>query len=308
MSEDKVSKAMIALDNLASDGGLLTTQQNNTFIRMLIDQPTMLNQIRTVPMNGPTMELNKIGFGSRILRAARQSLSGDGRALTEAERAKPTTSKVNLATKEVIAEIRLPYEVLEDNIERGGMENTVLQLIAERAALDIEELIIRGDTGNGGDNYLALMNGVLKLATANIVDAGGDPISAEIFNVASKALPSPYRRNRGAMAYFVPSDVEQDYRMTLAGRGTSLGDDLLTGNRAVPVFGTPMRAAALMPSSNILYTNPQNIIFGVQRNVRIESERMISEREIKIVLTARFGLAIEEVNAMTKVINLGEAL
>lgn len=305
MSEETVQRAMIALDDLAGNGGLLNTEQSNTFIRMLIDQPTMLNAVRTVPMAGPTMELNKIGFGSRILRAARQSLSGSGRALTESERSKPTTSKVELSTKEVIAEIRLPYEVLEDNIERGDMENTVLALIAERAALDLEELILLGDTGSG-DDYLALLNGVLKLSTDNVVDAMGEPISADVFNVALKALPTKYRRNRAAMNFFVPMDVEQDYRLALSSRGTSLGDDLLTGNRAVPVFGVPMKGAALMPQSNLVFTDPQNIILGVQRAVRIESERLISEREIKIVLTARIALAIEETEAMTKVVNLGE--
>lgn len=300
-----VSKAMIALDDLANDGGLLAVDQANTFIRMLIDQPTMLNAVRSIPMNGPSMELNKIGMGTRMLRAARQSLAGNGRALLAAEHAKPTTSKVTLNTKEIIAEVRLPYEVLEDNIERGNMENTVLALIAERAALDIEELILLGDTGNGGDSYLALMNGILKLSTDNVVDALGDPISADIFNTALKALPTQYRRNRQSMNFFVPMDVEQDYRLALSSRGTSLGDDLLTGNRSVPVFGVPMKGAALMPGSNILFTDPQNIILGVQRQIRIESERLISEREIKIVLTARIALGIEETEAMTKVINLG---
>jgi HK97 family phage major capsid protein len=301
---DIIQRAMLALADLQNDGGMLNPEQNNTFIRMLIDQPTMLRQVRSVPMAGPTMELNKIGFGSRILRAARQATAGDGRALLEAERAKPTTGKVELATKEVIAEIRLPYEVLEDNIERGDLENTILALIAERAALDLEELILQGDTASG-DAYLALMDGVLKLADANIVDAANASISAALFNSMVKALPTPYRRNRAAMAFFVPMDVEQDYRLALSNRGTALGDDLLTGNRPVPVFGTPMRPAALMPEANLLFTDPQNVIFGIQRNVRVESERLISEREVKIVLTARIAVEIEEKAAMTKLINLG---
>mgnify|MGYP005842491885 CR=1 FL=1 len=304
MSE-AVQRAMLALSDLQSDGGMLNPEQNDTFIRLLIDQPTMINQVRAVPMAGPSMELNKIGFGSRILRAARQATSGDGRALTEAERSKPTTSKVQLDTKEVIAEIRLPYEVLEDNIERGDLENTILALIAERAALDLEELIISGDTAAVGDDYLALTDGVLKLATDNVVDAASAGVSATLFNNMLKALPTRFRRNRAAMSFFVAPDVEQDYRLALSSRGTALGDDLLTGNRAVPVFGVPLRGAALMPAANMIFTDPQNIIFGIQRAVRIESERMISDREVKIVLTARVAIQIEETLAMAKLINLG---
>lgn len=302
MSEN-VNKAMLALSDLSTDGGLLLPEQNDTFIKMLIDQPTMINQVRSVPMNGPSMELNKIGFGNRILRAARQTTAGDGRALTEAERAKPDTDKIVLNTQEVIAEVRLPYETLEDNIERGDLENTILALIAERAALDLEELLISGDTGSA-DGYLALTDGVLKLATSNVVDAKSVAISAALFSDMVKAVPTRYRRNKNAMGFFVTPDVEQDYRLALSNRGTSLGDDLLTGNRALPVFGSPLRPAALMPSANALFTDPQNIVFGIQRNVRIESERMISERQIKIVLTARIAIQIEETLAMSKLINL----
>jgi len=301
-------KATVALDNLSSDGGLLNPEQNNTFIRNLIDQPTMLNEIRSIPMSGPTMQLNKIGFGSRIMRAANQTLGAngedEGRALSAADRAKPDLGKVELVTKELIAEVRIPYEVLEDNIERGGMQNTILALIAERAALDLEELVLRGDTASG-DSYLAQTDGVLKLANSNVVDAAGAAISADVFNDMVKALPTRYRRNKNLMRHYVPMDVEQDYRLVLSSRGTSLGDDLLTGNRAVPVFGSPMRPAALMPDANLLYTDPQNIIFGIQRNIRVESEKLISERMVKIVLTTRVAVQIEEVDAMTKCINLG---
>jgi hypothetical protein len=92
------------------------------------------------------------------------------------DRSKPTTSQITLTTSEVMAEVRIPYEVLEDNIERGGMADTVLALIAERAALDLEELLILGDTASG-DAYLALMNGILKRVTTNVVDAQNGSIS-----------------------------------------------------------------------------------------------------------------------------------
>lgn len=309
-------KADIALSDLSSNGGLLTVEQNNTFIRNLLDQPTLLKQVRTVTMNSPSMEINKIGFGKRILRAATSATALSGAAVDgafdpsaeAATRAKVQTSKVTLNTHEVIAEVRIPYEVLEDNIERGDMQNTILQLIAERAALDLEELIIKGDTTlNGTDPYLDLMDGVLKKAVSHIVDAGGAAISPSVFNEVLKALPTKYRRNKNLMRLFTPMDVEQDYRLALSSRGTQLGDAMLAGNAPLPVFGVGLVGAALMPSANILFTNPQNIIFGIQRNIRIEQERLISERVVKIVLTARVALEIEEEDAVVKVTNLGAA-
>jgi HK97 family phage major capsid protein len=304
-------KADLALSDLTSNGGLLNPEQNDTFIRTLIDQPTMLRAVRTVPMNAPEMKVNKIGFGSRILHAASAGSSpyaaDDGtndRYLAAASRAKPTTSQVALASKEVIAEVRIPYEVLEDNIERGNMADTVLALIAERAALDLEELIISGDTASG-DGYLALMNGVLKRVTSNVVDASGSTIDIDMFNSLKKAVPTRFRRNLGSMRYFASMDRESDYRVSVSARGTPLGDNILTSNTPLPVLGIPMIGAALMPNSNIVLTDPQNVIFGIQRNVRIEQDRDIRSREVIIVLTARIALAIEEELAAAKLINLG---
>ena len=316
--EEIVQRADLALSDLSSNGGLLNVEQNNTFIRNLIDQPTLLRQVRTIPMNSPSVEINKIGFGKRILRAATQTPQANRALPDEAiegvfdpnaekdARFKPQTSKITLSTSETIAEIRIPYEVLEDNIERGSLQTTILALIGERAALDLEELVIQGDTSvSGTDPYLGMQDGVLKLVTSNVYDAAGGSISASVFNSVVKALPTKYRRNRALMRLYVPMDVEQDYRLQLSNRGTGLGDAVLTGNAPVPVFGIPMNGAALMPATNIVFTNPQNIIFGIQRNIRLESERMISERLIKIVLTARIAIQIEEEEAAVKVINLG---
>lgn len=313
---EQLKKADFFLADLSA-GGLLTVAQTNTFIRNLIDQPTILNQMRLFEMDTPSAELNKIGFGKRILRAATEgvaladaavdgtsfdpSTSGEYRA-----RAKPQTSKVTLNTKEVIAEVRITYSALEDSIERGTLENTILQLMAARASLDLEELVILGDTSlNTADPYLDLTDGVLKLATAHTVDADGAAISPAIFNAALKALPTKYRRNRSAMRFFTSMDVEQDYRLALSTRGTGLGDAILTGQQAVPVFGVPLVGAALMPQANVLFTDPRNMIFGIQRNVRVEAEKLISEREVKIVLTSRVAVQIEETDAVVKVTNLG---
>lgn len=311
---DIVKRADIALADLSANGGLLNPEQQDTFIRNLIDAPTILREVRTVPMNTPSMKINKIGFGSRILRPAPQTGgSGTGdtgadpiepRHLATADRAKPDLGQVQLDTVELIAEVHIPDEVLEDNVERGNMANTILQLIAERAALDLEELIIQGDTASG-DAYLALLDGVIKRSTSNVVDAGGSPIAVATFNDMKKALPTRFRRNLAALRYYNSMDVESDYRVQVASRGTELGDAVLTGMAPLPVLGVPLRGVALMPNANGLLINPQNVIWGVQRNVRIERDRDIRARSWIIVLTVRVALNIEEVDAVVKLINLG---
>lgn len=299
-----IQKADLALADLET-AGKLNPEQTDRFIRVLIDQPTLLNAVRTVAMNGPQMKINKIGFGSRILRPAVSAT-----ALADDQRAKPDLGQVNLETKEVIAEIHIPYDVIEDNIEKGtvqgpmqtgagGLHQTIVDLIAERSALDLEELAIQGDTANLGDAYLALQDGYLKLATANAVDVGG-PFDKAAVKLALKTMPTRYLRNRSSLQHFVSVDNETEARDAYGNRSTPLGDQQVQGLLPIYIYGSKLTPVALMPGANGLFTDPMNLIFGIQRNIMIEYDKDIRARVFIIVLTARVDFAIEEVNAVTK--------
>lgn len=304
-NQEIIKKADIALSDLAT-AGRLNPEQTDRFIRTLMDQPTLLQSCRTVAMNAPEMKINKIGFGSRILRPATSAT-----ALLAGDRSKPDLGQVVINTKEVIAEVHIPYDVLEDNIERGniaaggeqgagGMHQTIVDMIGERAALDLEELGIRGDTTLvGSDAYLGLVDGWLKKANANVVNVGGI-FSKDAVKAAVKATPDKYLRNRGQMRHFVSVDNETEMRDVYANRATGLGDANLQGNLPLYVFGSEVKGVPMMPGANGLFTNPLNLIFGVQRNIQIEYDKDITKRVFIIVLTARVGFEIEEVNALTK--------
>lgn len=304
-----IRKADIALSDLASNGGLLLPEQSDRFLRNLIDQPTLLRQVRSVPMNGPTMKINKIGFGSRVLQPAVSATP-----LADANRVKPDLGQVNLATSEVIAEVHIPYEVLEDNIEGGnvrtalqgqpgGLHATILDLLSERAALDLEELAIKGDTSNGSDGYLALQNGYLKLAQSNIVNVGGT-IAKDVIKAGINAMPTRYLRNRNSLINFVSVQNETELRDQYGNRQTAMGDAQVQGNLPLSVFGTTVQGVALMPQANGLFTNPLNLIFGIQRQVMMEYDKDIRARVFIIVLTARVAFAIEETQAVVQYTNL----
>lgn len=296
-----IEKADLAVSDLESGGGYLNPIQASVFIRMLIDQPTIINEVRTVPMNAPKMEINKIGFTSRIMKVAPAS----GTALAPNDRSKPTTDKVTLETSEVIAEVHIPYDVIEDNIERGNLEDTIMSLLAERCALDLEELIITGDTGSS-DTYLAVLDGILAQSTSNIVDYTGSPavISKTIFKDGVKAMPNRYLRNRAAMKFYVSPDVDTEYSDSLANRQTPFGDAKIVGNQPNYAYGVPITPAALMPNDKYIFTYPRNIVFGVQRQIMIETDRDIRSRVLIVVLTMRIDLVYEEEEAVVKCIGL----
>ena len=112
-NETLLQKADWAIGDLTANSGLLNPEQANAFIRKLLIQPTLLAQARRVVMNAPTRKINKIQFASRILKAGYTAgLSRDLDDTANRERSKPTTEQIELNTKEVIAEVRLPYAVL----------------------------------------------------------------------------------------------------------------------------------------------------------------------------------------------------
>lgn len=306
-----VQKADIALADLTANGGLLNPEQTDKFIRILMESPTMINVARVVTMNSPQKNVNKIGFGSRILRPAVSAT-----ALAAEDRVKPDLAQIQLNTKEVIAEIHIPYDVLEDNIEggridatmgssAGGVQDTIMALVGQRAALDFEELSILGDVDHATDDYLALCDGFLKRATTHVVDAAGATITKDVFKAAVKAMPDKYLRIRGDLDFFISVDNETEYRDTVANRVTGLGDSALIGANAMTIFGSPIQAASLMPEANGIYTNPLNLLYGIQRKVHIEYDKNIRTREYIIVLTARVDFQIEEIDAVVKLTNIG---
>lgn len=315
---EMIKKADMVISDLTSNGGYLNPEQSNAFIRKLLVAPTLLAQVRRVQMSAPVRKINKISFANRILNAGTGGTGPITTALAASQRAKATTEQIQLATHEVIAEIRLPYDVIEDNIEggnvgtfneggnppmAGGFRDTIVTLIAERVAIDLEELAIQGDTSSS-DPYLALTNGYLKLIQSNIVDAGGQQISRTLLKNAMKTLPSQYRRNRAALNHFVSTEQEIEYRDTLANRETSMGDGSYQSTAVAYAAGSPVTGVPLMPGSSGILTNPANLIFGVQRDIMMETDKIITDRVYVIVVTARVAIQIEEELAAVELINL----
>lgn len=302
-NRDIVAKADIAVSNLIADGGYLNADQSAKFIQMLIDEPTIINQARVVQMNSPRKRIEKIGFGSRILNVAPSS----GTSLAAGRRSRPDLDLLTMTTTELLAEVWIPYDVLEDNIEKGGLEDTIMSMIVTRTSLDLEELLILGNTSSS-DTYLATMDGILELTpTRNIYEAGGvTNITRTLFKTAMQMMPTRYLRNRALMRFFTSHNVEMEYRDSLAGRATGLGDNLHQTFNPVFAYGTQLVPCALMPDDRFWFSYPNNIVFGVQREITIEADRDIRRRVLIIVLTLRIAIALEEPTAAVIIQNFAD--
>lgn len=320
-NKELMRKADLAVADLSSNGGLLNPEQANAFIQKLLVEPVMLSQVRRVTMGAPQRKVNKIQFASRILRnAAASGMGANNTAMDAVNRAKPTTEQIQLNTHEVIAEVDLPYDVIEDNIERGnigartdaggtaaggGLVDTIMTLIAQRVAVDLEELALYGDTGSA-DSYLATCDGWLKkLSGAQVLDAGGAPITRRVLTDGMKQMLPQYRRNKAALAHFVSTEHEIDYRDTIAQRETAVGDAQTQATSTVYAAGAPLVGVGQLAGRNSgILTNPLNLLFGIQRQINIETDKEIRERRYVIVVTARIDFQIEEVLGAVKYVNM----
>lgn len=297
--EDLVSKGDFALSELTG-GGLLNPTQQDKFFEMVINYPALIGSVRRVLMPAPQYEIAKIGFGSRAFHVT----SASGTGLSQAQRSKPTTDKIELTSKKIMAQFNMPYEVFEDNIEKGTLEDTLLRLFAQRLATDTEELGLLGDSGSA-DPDLAAFEGYLKRLTSHIVNATSTGISADTFNAAILALPAKYRRDISAFRFFLSPNAKQTWKNEVAQRQTNLGDAALQGQLDVAAHGVPLVGVPLMPSGLGIFTNPQNLIMGVQREVMMETDRDIENQVMKFVFSARVDFQIEEEDMSVKLTNLG---
>lgn len=311
-----LEKAMLTIALLNSEGGLLLPEQADRFIQDIQDQPTLLNEVRVVPMTSPQRIIENIGFGSRILKVPVANT-----ALGSADRSAPSTGQIKLSTKEVIAEVNIPYDVLEDNIERGGLEDTIMGMITSRISLDLDEILVLSEIGGGGADCLNIFDGVIKMATENDpiykgtggqhhhtvgVGGAGSAMGRHIFKRAILEMPNKYLRNRTAMRFYASPNNELEYRDSVADRQTGLGDATVQRWQPLTPFGVPFVPATFVPDNTCIFVDPLNIILGVQRDILIETDRIIRERVIVIVITLRIDIQVETRDALVTITGIGE--
>jgi len=211
----------------------------------------------------------------------------------------------------VKAEVHLSDEVLEDNIERGELRQTILEMIAEAAGRDMEEVIINGDTASA-DPFLATLDGLLKQATSHIVDAGGVALSKNFLRDLLKSLPNEYLRDKKQMAFLTSVDAELDYRNSLADRATVGGDRFIEEDTPALYSGVPVKPVPLFPENLgqganrtvALLCNPKNVHVGIWRQIRLESFRDVSAGVLRVVATMRFDAKFAEEAGVAKLINI----
>lgn len=292
-------------------GGYLSPQQVKQFLRIAIEESVLLRECRIETNIAPKFEIPRVSFADRILRPGVQATR-----LTDANRTKPTTGLMSLSTVLLKGEVPISDEAFEDQIEREGFADTLVEMIAQAVGRDLEEIAIKSDTARtpgvadpADDAVFDLLDGIVKRATSvflagHKLDCTAVTTYDDLFARMIRALPPRYRRNYGALRFYVPTVVKDGYQEQLSARGTGLGDQATVANmaaslayRGVPVKDIPLldgtstiNGLAIDYSKYCFLTNPQNIVCGFQRKVRVEKWRDPREGATSFIPTLRFDV------------------
>jgi hypothetical protein len=295
----------------ADGGGILNTEQANRFIEYIFEQQVLARDGRRVTMRANSMDLDKLNVGARVVRAANQADDSFTNAGVE-------FTKVTLSTTKLRLDWEVATEALEDNIEGGALEDTLVRAMTRAFANDIEDLAINGNTADvsSASTFLRIFDGFVKKETA--ADAGND---AGAYNTGSAltvqdlqdivlAMPRKYRASRAQMKFYAGSELISDLLNNLAQAGSFNSERIVERivDGSVPqivgaplqyrVLGLPLLEVPLYPSNYVSLTFPENRIWGFQRDVTVHREFKPKKDTVEYTVFLRFGVQVEETDAV----------
>lgn len=269
----------------------LVPQQQQRFIVTATKATPLLDTARRIDMTSHTRNIDRISMTGRMLRKTGE--------LEEAKRSDGPQFHTNkLVAEEMTGVFDLTDQALEDNIERGQLQNTLVDLAGRQVGIDLADLFLNGDKDTV-DDLLATTDGWLKLA-ANQLDADMfDPADVEsLFGSMIGVVDKTYLRDPSEWTIWTDWATADAYRDSLRGRNTALGDRAQVANDGLDFKGFTVKHDPSMPEGAAMLTPDNNRVWGVHRDVRIEQDRQPKLRRTDFVVSVRADCHFEDENAV----------
>jgi hypothetical protein len=311
-------------------GGRLRYDQAQRFIDYVWNATVLANDGRKVTMRANTMEIEKVNVGERVIRAANQA---DDTYVNAGAR----FTKVELVTTKIRLDWELSTESLEDNIEGAAFEDHLVRLMTNAFGNDLEDLAINGDKGSN-DAFTSIMDGFVKIVQQSIgAGAGGGTHEAknpagtgtpapgttgpaitqwkpEVLQGLILALPRKYRAIRTGMKFYCGTDT---FANIVANNGTgplsydnnvateAYRNNWLSGTdqtfgpaRTTRVLGIPVLEVPFFKEDYVELSFPDNRVWGLQRDITVNREYRAKKDTIEYTVYIRFGINMEELDAV----------
>lgn len=264
----------------ADSDGKMNTEQATAFIKKVVDQSEFLSMIGIENMRSDKKEINLIGMANRVIRKGVKGTAPDATAWNNGKR--------TLEAVETVLAVNISFDDIEDMIEEGNTENTIVDIMTTTFGNDMADLSINGDEASS-DNFLKINDGIVELVTddTDCNDVGtwtADSKKKEVLAAVLKEMPNKWKRNVNELRFFCSPSFDEEYRDEIGERNTALGDTATTEAARVKHKGIIVEPVGFWPDDLVLLTNPKNLKLGIhKRNMRLG--RFVNERARSVELT-----------------------
>lgn len=319
--------------SVIASAGSLSADQENQFLDWLIEKQVTLSRVRIYPMVSGSAYLDELITASRKLRAGVENTEP---SLSDAF----TTARRQLDVVETIWAEDITLDFVENNIERGNINNHIARNLAVAFGNDHNDLLWNGDDSlaatitdttpaDGVDDttglsqndhtFLRINDGLIAIATSdanvNDTDATSLTTAQAVFKEMLKDMPFDYKARMDLdLSYLVPYNLAHTYADELTERGTDFADRvLINGLPELRYFGLPVIAESHLGRThtspdNAVLTPRQNIFWGLQRGMTMESEWRPRKRAWEFTLTAKADVNYAKSQAVVLADNIPSSL
>ena len=321
---------------------LLTDAERQFIVDRVIDESSLLKMVRKLTMNRSRVEIPRMSLGDRVMRASHAgghvesrpyyadgvpvyapalpesgaigalgtSAAGDDPLVLETGAneflVSPNYTTIVLESSKLMLPWAITEEFLEDNPEKGAAEQRIATIMGIQAANDLEDLAINGSEASA-DALLRANDGYLRQAVlAGSTFAWGAAQTTNTFEQSLRQLDTKYRRNLRQLKFILHPDRWMDYVQSIAARQGNMADQYLAGLVGNPTYGgVPLEACPFMPVDQILLAHPDNLIFGVEREMKMrktmdgQSAIYNDERYYALHIRCDFKIQNEEAVVLT---------
>lgn len=286
--------------NTSLDTSVLQVEKEAAFVQAIQAASPMLDRSRYIRMASDKKDIDRIDMELDLEDGSRNSTTGVI-SLTDQD---PDFTTNELDVEKLMAKTQLTYEAVEDNIEQGSLESTIISLFGRAAGRSLERIFIFGDTdlvagANVPSGYPVIDGWIAKADSDQVLDSG-DFDDTDIETVMETMYDAMDPQYVDESVFYVAKSRESEYRRALKGKDTALGDTAVTGNNqlyfeGVPVIVVPALSYPIVNSNfntniskEVLFLGrPQNFVHGLKREIMVETDKNITNQMYDFVLSLR---------------------
>lgn len=260
---------------LVSVGGALRPEAANLFIDLVMDQTPFLQRIYIHRMNKLTSDLNALTITPRALVRLAEGTAAS--SFTS-----PTNKGKTLLALSMQFFAQVTFSAISDNQGNPDFENQLAGMFAKAVGNDLLDLGFNGtDDDYTGSAFLELNKGWVHLAKNNT-----DCVKYDVNTLSSdyignlKAVVQAQDALYKATSAFILNPA--DYEGLVEDLGSEPGGVAYIVSGSLPTFmGHEIIQVPYMPSGQVLFTPPQNIVMGINRDIQRYREIETSKRAIE---------------------------